>query len=134
MGQALPGISSGPVLLCIGECKPEFTAKSAQQYMFVVSVLPRGGWETARAPRGSNRALRVSNGRASTPQGNPSFAVLSRWIPHGIARFVGSQRAEFSESRAHAGLWDKQDLGGTEAQGSHSVCFQLCTSKIVITF
>uniref|UniRef100_A0A8C5U2S9 Sema domain-containing protein n=1 Tax=Malurus cyaneus samueli TaxID=2593467 RepID=A0A8C5U2S9_9PASS len=39
MGQALPGISSGPVLLCIGECKPEFTAKSAQQYMFVVSVL-----------------------------------------------------------------------------------------------
>ncbi|XP_019369588.1 PREDICTED: plexin-A2 [Gavialis gangeticus] len=35
MGQALPGISSGPVLLCIGECKPEFMAKSTQQYMFV---------------------------------------------------------------------------------------------------
>ncbi|XP_019402406.1 PREDICTED: plexin-A2 [Crocodylus porosus] len=35
MGQALPGISSGPVLLCIGECKPEFMAKSMQQYVFV---------------------------------------------------------------------------------------------------
>ncbi|XP_059687175.1 plexin-A2 [Gavia stellata] len=39
MGQALPGISSGPVLLCIGECKPEFTARSAQQYMFVTPVV-----------------------------------------------------------------------------------------------
>ncbi|NXE74183.1 PLXA2 protein, partial [Cochlearius cochlearius] len=39
MGQALPGISSGPVLLCIGECKPEFTAKSAQQYMFVTPAV-----------------------------------------------------------------------------------------------
>ncbi|KAH1170566.1 plexin-A2 isoform X1 [Mauremys mutica] len=35
MGQALPGISSGPVRLCIGECKPEFMATSSQQYMFV---------------------------------------------------------------------------------------------------
>ncbi|NWI27184.1 PLXA2 protein, partial [Sula dactylatra] len=39
MGQALPGISSGPVLLCIGECKPEFTAKSTEQYMFVTPVV-----------------------------------------------------------------------------------------------
>ncbi|NXD77775.1 PLXA2 protein, partial [Halcyon senegalensis] len=39
MGQALPGISSGPVLLCIGECKPEFTAKSTQQYMFVTPAV-----------------------------------------------------------------------------------------------
>ncbi|KFW72705.1 Plexin-A2 [Pygoscelis adeliae] len=39
MGQALPGISSGPVLLCIGECKPEFTANSAQQYMFVTPAV-----------------------------------------------------------------------------------------------
>lgn len=47
MGQALPGISSGPVLLCIGECKPEFTARSAQQYSFVVSAL-RGGERPVR--------------------------------------------------------------------------------------
>ncbi|KAM7082572.1 plexin-A2 [Ciconia maguari] len=39
MGQALPGISSGPVLLCIGECKPEFTARSAQQYVFVTPAV-----------------------------------------------------------------------------------------------
>ncbi|NXF89154.1 PLXA2 protein, partial [Eubucco bourcierii] len=39
MGQALPGISSGPVLLCIGECKPEFTAKSTQQYTFVTPAV-----------------------------------------------------------------------------------------------
>uniref|UniRef100_U3ITT5 Plexin A2 n=1 Tax=Anas platyrhynchos platyrhynchos TaxID=8840 RepID=U3ITT5_ANAPP len=39
MGQALPGISSGPVLLCIGECKPEFTARSAQQYSFVTPAV-----------------------------------------------------------------------------------------------
>ncbi|NXU27329.1 PLXA2 protein, partial [Thalassarche chlororhynchos] len=39
MGQALPGISSGPVLLCIGECKPEFMAKSAQQYVFVTPAV-----------------------------------------------------------------------------------------------
>ncbi|XP_029428513.1 plexin-A2 isoform X1 [Rhinatrema bivittatum] len=35
MGPAEPGIESGPVLLCIGECKPEFMAKSVQQYTFV---------------------------------------------------------------------------------------------------
>ncbi|KAM6333402.1 LOW QUALITY PROTEIN: plexin-A2 [Alca torda] len=39
MGQALPGISSGPVLLCIGECKPEFTARSTQQYVFVTPAV-----------------------------------------------------------------------------------------------
>ncbi|XP_069801194.1 plexin-A2 isoform X2 [Dendropsophus ebraccatus] len=35
MGQAPPASSSGPVLLCIGECKPEFMARSLQQYSFV---------------------------------------------------------------------------------------------------
>lgn len=39
MGQAEPDISSGPALLCIGECKSEFVAKSAQHYTFVVSTL-----------------------------------------------------------------------------------------------
>nr|XP_014431999.1 plexin-A2 isoform X1 [Pelodiscus sinensis] len=50
MGQALPGISSGPVLLCIGECKPEFMAKSSQQYTFVnpavISLSPSRGPES----------------------------------------------------------------------------------------
>lgn len=35
MGHALMGTTSGPVRLCIGECKPEFMTKSHQQYTFV---------------------------------------------------------------------------------------------------
>uniref|UniRef100_I3MM77 Plexin A2 n=1 Tax=Ictidomys tridecemlineatus TaxID=43179 RepID=I3MM77_ICTTR len=35
MGHALVGTASGPVRLCIGECKPEFMTKSHQQYTFV---------------------------------------------------------------------------------------------------
>ncbi|XP_063811395.1 plexin-A2 isoform X1 [Pseudophryne corroboree] len=35
MGPASATSSSGPVLLCIGECKPEFMARSLQQYSFV---------------------------------------------------------------------------------------------------
>ncbi|KAG9485444.1 hypothetical protein GDO78_008491 [Eleutherodactylus coqui] len=35
MSPAPPASSSGPVLLCIGECKPEFMARSLQQYNFV---------------------------------------------------------------------------------------------------
>lgn len=84
MGQALPGISSGPVLLCIGECKPEFTAKSTQQYMFVVSVLPKrgdGGGAAGGAvhiPHGNSRALRVhvSNGWGSTAEDSPKIAIF----------------------------------------------------------
>lgn len=38
MGHALMGTTSGPVRLCIGECKPEFMTKSHQQYTFVVST------------------------------------------------------------------------------------------------
>lgn len=38
MGHALVGTASGPVRLCIGECKPEFMTKSHQQYTFVVST------------------------------------------------------------------------------------------------
>lgn len=38
MGHALVGTTSGPVRLCIGECKPEFMTKSHQQYTFVVSM------------------------------------------------------------------------------------------------
>lgn len=35
MGHAVIGTTSGPVRLCIGECKPEFMTKSHQQYTFV---------------------------------------------------------------------------------------------------
>jgi plexin A len=43
MGHALVGTTSGPVRLCIGECKPEFMTKSHQQYTFVVSTGSRIG-------------------------------------------------------------------------------------------
>ncbi|XP_066482321.1 plexin-A2 isoform X2 [Tiliqua scincoides] len=39
MEQAEPGINSGPALLCIGECKSEFVAKSAQHYTFVTPTV-----------------------------------------------------------------------------------------------
>lgn len=42
MGHAVVGTPSGPVRLCIGECKPEFMTKSHQQYTFVVSECPAG--------------------------------------------------------------------------------------------
>lgn len=80
MGQALPGISSGPVLLCIGECKPEFTAKSAQQYMFVVSVLL--GDSTCVL-----RELSVAHGGGSAPGDNPGIAIFFWWFPPGVAQF-----------------------------------------------
>ncbi|XP_043933071.1 plexin-A2 [Protopterus annectens] len=39
MGRARPGINAGPVLLCIGECRPEFMAKSSQYYTFVIPTV-----------------------------------------------------------------------------------------------
>ncbi|XP_078402711.1 plexin-A2-like [Cetorhinus maximus] len=35
MGEARPHKESGPVQLCVGECKPEFMTESSQQYTFV---------------------------------------------------------------------------------------------------
>uniref|UniRef100_A0A8D2QF81 Plexin A2 n=1 Tax=Zonotrichia albicollis TaxID=44394 RepID=A0A8D2QF81_ZONAL len=81
MGQALPGISSGPVLLCIGECKPEFTAKSAQQYVFVtpaVSFLSPG-----RGPESGGTMVTISGqhlgagSRVSVLLGNQTCEFLS---------------------------------------------------------
>lgn len=50
MGHALVGTTSGPVRLCIGECKPEFMTKSHQQYTFVnpsvLSLTPIRGPES----------------------------------------------------------------------------------------
>uniref|UniRef100_A0A8D2MR90 Plexin A2 n=1 Tax=Zonotrichia albicollis TaxID=44394 RepID=A0A8D2MR90_ZONAL len=82
MGQALPGISSGPVLLCIGECKPEFTAKSAQQYVFVtpaVSFLSPG-----RGPESGGTMVTISGqhlgagSRVSVLLGNQTCEFLQR--------------------------------------------------------
>uniref|UniRef100_A0A8D2QF59 Plexin A2 n=1 Tax=Zonotrichia albicollis TaxID=44394 RepID=A0A8D2QF59_ZONAL len=81
MGQALPGISSGPVLLCIGECKPEFTAKSAQQYVFVVSVL---FLSPGRGPESGGTMVTISGqhlgagSRVSVLLGNQTCEFLQR--------------------------------------------------------
>lgn len=65
MGHALVGTTSGPVRLCIDECKPEFMAKSHQQYTFVVSIgsgaallaPSKGQASAADIPRDSPRVL-----------------------------------------------------------------------------
>lgn len=85
MGHALVGTTSGPVRLCIGECKPEFMTKSHQQYTFVVSVglraglqapskgtLPSGLLHTssqAAPPRDQERELRASLCKPVFPSG-----------------------------------------------------------------
>ncbi|NWT34765.1 PLXA2 protein, partial [Cardinalis cardinalis] len=81
MGQALPGISSGPVLLCIGECKPEFTAKSAQQYVFVLTV---SFLSPSRGPESGGTMVTISGhhlgagSRVSVLLGNQTCEFLQR--------------------------------------------------------
>uniref|UniRef100_A0A8C3V2S4 Plexin-A2 n=1 Tax=Catharus ustulatus TaxID=91951 RepID=A0A8C3V2S4_CATUS len=88
MGQALPGISSGPVLLCIGECKPEFTAKSAQQYMFVTPAVS---------------FLSPSRGPES---GGTMVTISGHYLGAGsrVSVLLGNQTCEFHELCAQARL------------------------------
>uniref|UniRef100_A0A452HTV6 Plexin-A2 n=1 Tax=Gopherus agassizii TaxID=38772 RepID=A0A452HTV6_9SAUR len=79
MGQALPGISSGPVRLCIGECKPEFMAMSSQQYMFVNPAV--SSLSPSRGPE--------SGGTMVTISGHYLGAGSS------ISVFLGNQTCEF---------------------------------------
>lgn len=87
MGHALVGTTSGPVRLCIGECKPEFMTKSHQQYTFVVSVgfsaglqapskgtLPSGLLHTP-PPKPGTTAKRPEKGTS----GLTLQACLSKW-------------------------------------------------------
>ncbi|NXF21525.1 PLXA2 protein, partial [Rhodinocichla rosea] len=82
MGQALPGISSGPVLLCIGECKPEFTAKSAQQYVFVTPAV--SFLSPSRGPESGGTMVTISGhhlgagSRVSVLLGNQTCEFLER--------------------------------------------------------
>ncbi|XP_028924988.2 plexin-A2 isoform X2 [Ornithorhynchus anatinus] len=79
MGQALPDPRSGPVRLCIGECKPEFTARSAQQYTFVnptvMSLAPIRGPES----------------------GGTTVTITGRYLGAGsrVTVFLGNQTCEF---------------------------------------
>ncbi|XP_030821421.1 plexin-A2 [Camarhynchus parvulus] len=82
MGQALPGISSGPVLLCIGECKPEFTAKSAQHYVFVTPAV--SFLSPSRGPESGGTMVTISGhhlgagSRVSVLLGNQTCEFLQR--------------------------------------------------------
>uniref|UniRef100_A0A8B9BVH8 Plexin-A2 n=1 Tax=Anser brachyrhynchus TaxID=132585 RepID=A0A8B9BVH8_9AVES len=82
MGQALPGISSGPVLLCIGECKPEFTARSAQQYSFVTPAV--SFLTPSRGPESGGTLVTIAGhhlgagSRVSVLLGNQSCAFQGR--------------------------------------------------------
>ncbi|XP_040508905.1 plexin-A2 isoform X2 [Gallus gallus] len=82
MGQALPGISSGPVLLCIGECKPEFTAKSVQHYTFVTPTV--SFLSPSRGPESGGTLVTITGhhlgagSRVSVLLGNQSCAFQGR--------------------------------------------------------
>uniref|UniRef100_A0A8C2TYE4 Plexin A2 n=1 Tax=Coturnix japonica TaxID=93934 RepID=A0A8C2TYE4_COTJA len=82
MGQALPGISSGPVLLCIGECKPEFTAKSVQHYTFVTPTV--SFLSPSRGPESGGTLVTITGhhlgagSRVSVLLGNQSCAFKGR--------------------------------------------------------
>lgn len=113
MGQALPGISSGPVLLCIGECKPEFTAKSAQHYTFVVSVLLGAA---PASPGSSAWHMEDNPGTALFISGaSPLVLVHDFWWP--------SQQPQLAGWRAHS----------VNKPGLDSLWVQLHTPKTMIT-
>ncbi|XP_021233233.1 plexin-A2 isoform X1 [Numida meleagris] len=82
MGQALPGISSGPVLLCVGECKPEFTAKSVQHYTFVTPTV--SFLSPSRGPESGGTLVTITGHhlgagtRVSVLLGNQSCAFQGR--------------------------------------------------------
>ncbi|XP_062451143.1 plexin-A2 isoform X1 [Rhea pennata] len=79
MGQALPGVSSGPALLCIGECEPEFTAKSAQHYVFV------------------NPAISFLNPSRGPESGGTMVTITGHYLGAGssVSVALGNQTCEF---------------------------------------
>ena len=86
MGHALVGTTSGPVRLCIGECKPEFMTKSHQQYTFVVSMGSGAGLQAFSKGTLSSRLLHTPPPKPGTSkepgQGTSGLtlqACLSKW-------------------------------------------------------
>ncbi|NWH47612.1 PLXA2 protein, partial [Fregata magnificens] len=111
MGQALPGISSGPVLLCIGECKPEFTAKSTQQYMFVTPAV--SFLNPSRGPESGGTMVTISGhylgagSRVSVLLGNQTCEFYGRSMNEIVcvsapsAHGLGAVHVSISVDRAH---------------------------------
>ncbi|XP_068125873.1 plexin-A2 isoform X3 [Hyperolius riggenbachi] len=85
MGPAFPTFSSGPVLLCIGECKPEFMARSLQQYSFVNPTVSH--LNPSRGPESGGTMITITGhnlGAGST-----------------VAIHLGNQTCEFYERSLH---------------------------------
>ncbi|XP_048212916.1 plexin-A2 [Perognathus longimembris pacificus] len=79
MGHALIGTTSGPVRLCIGECKPEFMTKSHQQYTFV------------------NPSVLSLNPIRGPESGGTMVTITGHYLGAGssVAVYLGNQTCEF---------------------------------------
>ncbi|XP_004415597.1 PREDICTED: plexin-A2 [Odobenus rosmarus divergens] len=79
MGHALVGTTSGPVRLCIGECKPEFMTKSHQQYTFV------------------NPSVLSLNPIRGPESGGTMVTITGHYLGAGssVAVYLGNQTCEF---------------------------------------
>ncbi|XP_010611464.1 plexin-A2 isoform X2 [Fukomys damarensis] len=79
MGHALAGATSGPVRLCIGECKPEFMTKSHQQYTFV------------------NPSVLSLNPIRGPESGGTMVTITGHYLGSGssVAVYLGNQTCEF---------------------------------------
>ncbi|ELK16123.1 Plexin-A2 [Pteropus alecto] len=79
MGHALVGTTSGPVRLCIGECKPEFMTKSHQQYTFV------------------NPSVMSLNPIRGPESGGTMVTITGHYLGAGssVAVYLGNQTCEF---------------------------------------
>lgn len=75
MGHALVGTTSGPVRLCIGECKPEFMTKSHQQYTFVVSMGFRAALQAPSKGTLLQTSLHTSSQGRNHRQGEPQASL-----------------------------------------------------------
>ncbi|ELK27634.1 Plexin-A2 [Myotis davidii] len=106
MGHALVGTTSGPVRLCIGECKPEFMTKSHQQYTFV------------------NPSVLSLNPIRGPESGGTMVTITGRYLGAGssVAVYLGNQTCEF--------------YGGSLFAISHTALFSehevhVCVCKVV---
>ncbi|EPY84113.1 plexin-A2 [Camelus ferus] len=79
MGHAVVGTTSGPVRLCIGECKPEFMTKSHQQYTFV------------------NPSVLSLNPIRGPESGGTMVTITGHYLGAGssVAVYLGNQTCEF---------------------------------------
>lgn len=109
MGHALVGTTSGPVRLCIGECKPEFMTKSHQQYTFVVSIGLSAGLPAPSKGTLPSRLLHTSPPKPGTSKrprkGTYSLTLqvcLSEWdecVTNNSVKTLESPRAKDQNSK-----------------------------------